>query len=149
MVMHWARVIELVYASELAARAGPGPARSPARTSRRRSESPDEGVGILEAPRGTLVHHYVSDKNGITTDVNLVVGTTNNNAPINLSVRKAAKALDQELAGVPRYAEQVEMAYRAYDPCNSCATHTLPGQMPLRVNIRKSDGSVFQEIKNY
>ncbi len=95
------------------------------------------------------MHHYASDKNGITTDVNLVVGTTNNNAPINLSVRKAATALIKNWQVSHGLLNTVEMAYRAYDPCNSCATHTLPGQSPLVVNIRKADGSMFQQIKNY
>jgi len=81
--------------------------------------------------------------------VNLVVGTTNNNAPINLSVRQAAKALIKNWQVSPGILNEIEMAYRAYDPCNSCATHTLPGQMPIRATIRNPDGSVFKDIKNY
>ena len=109
-------------------------------------KEPGEGVGILEAPRGTLVHHYVADKNGITTDVNLVVGTTNNNAPMNLSVRKAATALIKNWMVSDGLLNAVEMAYRAYDPCNSCATHTLPGQMPIDAVVRRSDGSVYKTL---
>ena len=80
--------------------------------------------------------------------MNLVVGTTNNNAPINLSVRHA-KALIKNWQVSPGILNEIEMAYRAYDPCNSCATHTLPGQMPIRATIRNPDGSVFKDIKNY
>ena len=91
----------------------------------------------------------MADKNGITQDVNLVVGTTNNNAPINLSVRRAAKALIKNWQISPGILNEVEMAYRAYDPCNSCATHALPGHMPIKAIIRNPDGSVYQELQNY
>ncbi len=148
MAMHWARVIELVYASEHLLELAQDPEITDTNIKGKR-DTPGEGVGILEAPRGTLVHHYVSDENGIVTDVNLVVGTTNNNAPINLDVKKAASALIKNWQVSQGLLNTIEMAYRAYDPCNSCATHTLPGQSPLVVNIRKPDGSMFQQIKNY
>ncbi len=148
MAMHWARVIELVYASEHLLELAQDPEITDTNIKGKR-DTPGEGVGILEAPRGTLVHHYVSDENGIVKDVNLVVGTTNNNAPINLDVKKAAGALIKNWQVSPGLLNTIEMAYRAYDPCNSCATHTLPGQSPLVVNIRKADGSMFQQIKNY
>jgi F420-non-reducing hydrogenase large subunit len=148
MAMHWARVIELVYASEHLLELAQDPEITDTNIKGKR-DTPGEGVGILEAPRGTLVHHYVSDENGIVKDVNLVVGTTNNNAPINLDVKKASAALIKNWQVSPGLLNTIEMAYRAYDPCNSCATHTLPGQSPLVVNIRKPDGSMFQQIKNY
>jgi F420-non-reducing hydrogenase large subunit len=148
MAMHWARVIELVYASEKLLELAQDPEITDTNIKGKR-DTPGEGVGILEAPRGTLVHHYISDPNGIVTDVNLVVGTTNNNAPINLDVKKAASALIKNWQVSQGLLNTIEMAYRAYDPCNSCATHTLPGQSPLVVNIRKADGSMFQQIKNY
>ena len=113
------------------------------------TEKPDEGVGCIEAPRGVLIHHYKSDPNGITTDVNLIVGTTNNNGPINMSVKKAASALIKDWMVSPGLLNMVEMAYRAYDPCNSCATHTLPGEMPIKAVIRKADGSVYKVVKNF
>ncbi|WP_019177457.1 Ni/Fe hydrogenase subunit alpha [Methanomassiliicoccus luminyensis] len=148
MIYHWARVIELMHASEWLLELSQDPMitskdiKSPTKT-------PGEGIGCLEAPRGVLIHHYVADENGITTDVNLVVGTTNNNAPINLSVRQAAKGLIKNWQVSPGILNEVEMAYRAYDPCNSCATHTLPGQMPLKAVIRKPNGEIFQEIQNF
>jgi F420-non-reducing hydrogenase large subunit len=146
--MHWARVIELLYASEHLLELAQDPEITD-KNIRGKIDTPGEGVGILEAPRGTLVHHYKSDPNGIITDVNLVVGTTNNNAPINLSVQQAAKALIKNWQVSPGLLNTIEMAYRAYDPCNSCATHTLPGQSPLVVNIRNPDGTVFKTIKNF
>jgi len=147
-VMHWARVIELMYAAEKLLELAQDPEITDTNI-RAKPDTPGEGVGILEAPRGTLVHHYVADKNGIITDVNLVVGTTNNNAPINMSVQTAAKALIKNWQVSPGLLNMVEMAYRAYDPCNSCATHVLPGQAALVVNIRNPDGSIFRQIKNW
>jgi len=146
---HWARLIELLYASErlLELIQDPGITNKDIRAPV--TETPDEGIGCIEAPRGVLIHHYKSDPKGITTDVNLIVGTTNNNGPINMSVKKAAEALIHDWQVSPGLLNMVEMAYRAYDPCNSCATHTLPGEMPIRATIRKPDGSVFKEIKNF
>ena len=145
MATHWARVIEMLYAAEKLLELSQDPEIT-GKHVRNPVKEPGEGVGILEAPRGTLVHHYVADKNGITTDVNLVVGTTNNNAPMNLSVRKAATALIKNWQVSDGLLNAVEMAYRAYDPCNSCATHTLPGQMPMDAVIRRSDGSVYKTM---
>ena len=148
MAYHWARVIELMHAAELLLDLAQDPSitnkdiKAPA-------GEPGEGIGCIEAPRGVLIHHYVADEEGITTDVNLVVGTTNNNAPINLSVRKAAKALIKNWEVSPGLLNMVEMAYRAYDPCNSCATHSLPGKMPIKAVVRNADGSVYQELQNF
>jgi len=105
-----------------------------------------EGVGIVEAMRGTLTHHYKCDENGICTSANLIVGTTNNNASIHMVTKKAASALIKP--GVEpdnRILNMVEMAFRSFDPCYSCATHSLPGQMPLHIKIYKN-GKVFREF---
>jgi F420-non-reducing hydrogenase large subunit len=105
-------------------------------------------VGIVEAPRGTLTHHYVTDDRGIVKKVNLIVGTTNNNAAICMSVKKAAQSLIQRGGEVKEgILNMIEMAFRAYDPCYGCATHSLPGQMPLIVRIRRPDGEVIREIR--
>jgi F420-non-reducing hydrogenase large subunit len=148
MAMHWARVIELLYAAEWMLELSQDPEITDSNI-RGKLDTPGEGVGILEAPRGTLTHHYKADENGITTFVNLVVGTTNNNAPINLDVKKSASALIKNWQVSNGLLNMVEMAYRAYDPCNSCATHTLPGQMPMRAIIRRSDGSVYKVLSNF
>ena len=98
--------------------------------------------------RGTLTHHYWTDERGVLTRVNLIVGTTNNYAPINLSIKQAAKALIRKGTTVTEgLLNKIEMAFRAYDPCFGCATHYLPGQMPLTVVLRAPDGQVLQTIR--
>ncbi len=114
------------------------------------TNTPDEGVGSVEAPRGTLTHHYKTDENGILTAVNLIVGTTNNYAPMAMSVKKAAESLITKGTVVTDgLLNRVEMAFRNYDPCMSCATHSLPGQMPLEVTIRNSGGEVVEKLSQY
>ena len=109
--------------------------------------TPTEGVGCVEAPRGTLTHHYATDERGIVTKCNLVVGTTNNNAPINMSIAKAAKGLIHKGVVLKEgLLNKVEMAFRAYDPCFGCATHFLPGQMPLEVRLRSEDGEIIERL---
>jgi F420-non-reducing hydrogenase large subunit len=111
------------------------------------TETPDEGVGCVEAPRGTLTHHYWTDERGILTKVNLIVGTTNNNAAINMSVKKAAQGLiTKDVEIKESLLNTIEMAFRAYDPCMACATHSLPGQMPLEVTLRAPDGEVIERL---
>ncbi len=111
------------------------------------TKTPTEGVGSVEAPRGTLTHHYTTDERGILTKVNLIVGTTNNNAPISMSVKKAAQTLiHQGQVATEGLLNMVEMAFRAYDPCFGCATHSLPGQMPLEVTIRDPHGRVVRQF---
>jgi F420-non-reducing hydrogenase large subunit len=148
LATHWARVIELLYASERALELVRDPEITSPNIRAIPKETPTEGVGIIEAPRGTLTHHYVTDERGILTKVNLIVGTTNNNAPIAMSVKKAAQGLIKKGTVVSDgILNKIEMAFRAYDPCFGCATHTLPGQMPLVVNIRNKDGEIIQELK--
>jgi F420-non-reducing hydrogenase large subunit len=114
------------------------------------TETPDEGIGSVEAPRGTLTHHYKTDENGILTDVNLIVGTTNNYAPITMSVKKAAQSLiNKDTEVTEGLLNMVEMAFRNYDPCMSCATHSLPGQMPLEVIIRDALGNEIKRLSQY
>ena len=106
-----------------------------------------EGVGIVEAMRGTLTHHYTCDANGICTSANLIVGTTNNNAPIQMVTRKVAETLIQPGTDPDQgILNMIEMAFRAFDPCYSCATHSMPGQMPLRVRVRRG-GEVTHEFR--
>ena len=111
------------------------------------TETPDEGIGCVEAPRGTLTHHYVTDERGILTNVNLIVGTTNNHASISMSIKKAAEGLIHKGVEVTEgVLNKIEMAFRAYDPCMACATHSLPGQMPLEVTIRRADGWLVDRL---
>jgi F420-non-reducing hydrogenase large subunit len=113
------------------------------------TQTPTDGVGCVEAPRGTLTHHYTTDDRGILTKVNLIVGTTNNNAPICMSVKKAAQGLIHKGKVSEGLLNMVEMAFRAYDPCFGCATHSLPGQMPLEVTIRGPQGDVIERLAQF
>ncbi len=135
---HWARLVEMIQNAEMLERycADPEITGEPFRVVPQRITG--EGFGIVEAMRGTLTHHYTCDKNGICTSANLIVGTTNNNAPIQMVTKKVAGALikpgkepDQGILNM------IEMAFRAFDPCYSCATHSLPGQMPMEVTVYK------------
>jgi F420-non-reducing hydrogenase large subunit len=133
---HWARLVEMVQNAEMLERycADPEITGDAYRVVPR--EITGEGVGIVEAMRGTLTHHYTCDENGLCTSANLIVGTTNNNAPIQMVTKKAAQALiGPGKEPTPGILNMIEMAFRAFDPCYSCATHSLPGQMPLRVEI--------------
>ncbi|NJO92391.1 MAG: Ni/Fe hydrogenase subunit alpha, partial [Chloroflexia bacterium] len=112
------------------------------------NNTPNEGVGIVEAQRGTLTHHYWTDEKGIVTKVNIIVGTTNNNAAISMSLKKAAQGLIKQGVDVDHgILNMIEMAFRAYDPCFSCATHSLPGQMPMIVNFKQKDGTIIRTVK--
>ncbi len=147
MAMHWARLIELLYAAERLAELVADDEILDPNVRVLPSTTPTEGVGIVEAPRGTLTHHYWTDSKGIVTKANLIVGTTNNNAPISMAVTKAAKKFITK-GGEFREGllNRVEMAFRIYDPCFSCATHSLPGRMPLTVEIKDASGATLNVI---
>jgi F420-non-reducing hydrogenase large subunit len=143
LATHWARLIELLYAAERLVELANDPEITSDNFRSLPTETPTEGVGIVEAPRGTLTHHYWTDERGITTKVNLIVGTTNNYAPISMSIKKAAQSFIRKGTIVTEgLLNRVEMAFRLYDPCLSCATHALPGQMPLQVTIHNAQGEV-------
>ena len=144
LAYHWARVIELVNAAEMAYALARDPEITNPNIRTVPTETPTEGVGVVEAPRGILYHHYKTDEKGILTAVNLIVGTTNNYAAINLSIKKAAKVLlDKTHEVSDGVLNMIEMAFRAYDPCFGCATHSLPGQMPLEVTLHDAGGEVI------
>jgi len=148
LATHWARLVELQYAAEHWVELARDPDITGDNFRVLPTETPTEGVGCVEAPRGTLTHHYTTDERGILTKVNLIVGTTNNNAAINMSVKKAAKGLIKSGKVISDgLLNQVEMAFRAYDPCMACATHTLPGQLPMEVRLRNPEGEVLTTYK--
>ena len=149
LAIHWARLIELLYAAERWVELATDPEITSPNFHAIPTEKPTEGVGIVEAPRGTLTHHYWTDERGVVTKVNLIVGTTNNYAPITMSIKKAADNLIKNGNVNEGLLNMVEMAFRAYDPCFGCATHSLPGQMPLEITIRKPDGEVLDVLKQY
>jgi len=149
LATHWARLIELLYAAERWVELVTDPEITSENVHTVPTETPTEGVGIVEAPRGTLTHHYWTDERGILTKVNLIVGTTNNYAPIQMSTKKAAQNLIKGGEVNEGLLNMIEMAFRAYDPCFGCATHSLPGQMPLEVTLHADDGQVIDVIKQF
>jgi len=138
---HWARLVELLYATERMLELAADPQLTDSAIRVLPTEKPREGIGVVEAPRGTLVHHYQTDENGLIQKANLIVATQNNSARMAMSVEKAAKGLVFS-ADVPEgVLNRVEMAFRAYDPCHGCATHSLPGSMPLLIRVRDQSGN--------
>ena len=150
LATHWARLVELLYAAEHWVELATDPEITSNEYRVLPTETPTEGVGCVEAPRGTLTHHYATDERGILTRVNLIVGTTNNNAPIAMSIKKAAQGVIKKGQVIKEgLLNMVEMAFRAYDPCFGCATHSLPGQMPLEVTIRGPEGEVVERLSQF
>jgi NAD-reducing hydrogenase large subunit len=147
LATHWARLIELLYCAEAIERllddpdlSGPELETSGARRS--------TGIGVLEAPRGTLFHHYEIDENDLVRKANLIVSTTNNNQAMNESIRQVASCyLDGHQLTEPLL-NQIEVAIRAYDPCLSCATHAL-GQMPLELELIGADGQSRDRLQRH
>jgi F420-non-reducing hydrogenase large subunit len=148
LATHWARLIEMLYAAERTLELAQDPKITSKKIRKIPTETPTEGVAIVEAPRGTLTHHYVTDERGLLKKVNLIVGTTNNYAAIDMSIKKAAQGLIQPGKPVSDgILNMIEMAFRAYDPCLGCATHALPGQMPLLVRVYDHERELVQEIR--
>jgi len=147
LAFHWARLVEALYASERVLELAHDPELTSPDIVNLPTETPKEGIGIVEAPRGTLIHHYQTDDRGILTKVNLIVATQNNAAAINMSIEKAAKSLIKNGEVPDGILNMVEMAFRAYDPCMACATHSLPGKMPLEVNVYDSKGDLAKKLK--
>jgi len=143
LAFHWARLVELVHLAEEVQRLAADPVITDREVRVVPSGRPTAGVGAVEAARGTLYHHVETDPDGILTRVNLIVATGQNNAAMNLAVRKAATSLIRGGRVDPTLLNRVEMAFRAFDPCLACATHALPGKAPLEVKVHHSDGAVL------
>jgi F420-non-reducing hydrogenase large subunit len=107
---------------------------------------PSVGIGAVEAPRGTLFHHYETDEQGLIRKANLIVATQNNAARIAMSVDKAARGLIKKGEVNDGLLNMVEMAFRAYDPCFGCATHALPGHLPLSVSIYDQHRNLLRQL---
>ena len=146
LAFHWARLIELMYATER----GLELIKDPEITSkniRNKPGKPGEGVGIVEAARGTLIHHYQLDENALAKKVNLVVATTHNAPGICMSIKNAAQGIIKNGVFNDGLLNMVEMAFRAYDPCWACATHFAVGEMPLEVNVFDNDKKLVKTIR--
>ncbi len=148
LLYHWARLIELLYNAENAVRLLGDPQITGLETRVKVTPRAARGIGCVEAPRGTLIHDYTTDADGMITNVNLIVGTTHNNAPINMSVTQAAKSLIHDGKYDQGILNTVEMSIRAYDPCLSCATHRLDGKLGVRVDILDADGTLLDSLAN-
>jgi F420-non-reducing hydrogenase large subunit len=144
---HWARVVELLNATERLQELANDPELIDPNVRTLPTEMPREGVGVVEAPRGTLIHHYVTDSRGIIERANLIVATQNNSARMAMSVEKAAKGLISKGVVSDGILNKIEMAFRAYDPCHACATHSLPGSMPLVVEVRGVVGETLSRLR--
>jgi F420-non-reducing hydrogenase large subunit len=146
LAFHWARLIELLYATERTMELLKDLEITSTKI-RNPVGEPGEGIGVVEAARGTLIHHYKLDKNGLIDKANLIVATTNNAGAINMSVRDAAQGVIKKGKVNDGLLNMVEMAFRAYDPCFACATHTLPGGMPLEINIYDENKKLYKKLR--
>ncbi len=145
LAFHWARLIELMYAAERALELVTDPDIT-GKDIRNKPGKPGEGVGIVEAARGTLIHHYILDENALAKKVNLIVATTHNAPGICMSIKNAAKGLIRNGTVNNGLLNKVEMAFRAYDPCFACATHFAIGQMPLQVEIYDNKKKLLNKL---
>jgi F420-non-reducing hydrogenase large subunit len=146
LLYHWARLIELLFNAENAIRLLGDPEITSVETRKKVEPRAARGIGCVEAPRGSLIHDYTTDANGILTNVNLIVGTTHNNAPINMSVKQAAKSVIKEGKYDQGILNRVEMAIRAYDPCLSCATHKFDGTLAVRIDLLDHNGRLIETL---
>lgn len=144
---HWARIVEMIHAAERIAELVNDPEITSTDIRTIPQAQPRIGIGVVEAPRGTLFHHYETDANGLVTKANLIVATQNNAARIAMSVEKAAKDLIKKGHVSDGLLNRVEMAFRAYDPCFGCATHALPGHLPLSVSIYDPQRNLIGQLK--
>ncbi len=144
---HWARVVEMIYAAERMVELVHDPDLASPEVRRIPTATPRIGIGVVEAPRGTLIHHYETDPRGIVERANLIVATQNNAARIAMSVDRAARGLIHKGEVSEALLNRIEMAFRAYDPCLGCASHSLPGHLPLAVRLYDHHRQLLREIR--
>jgi NAD-reducing hydrogenase large subunit len=145
LAYHWARLIELLYCTE-AIKELLLDADISGSDLLNKGDMQACGIGVVEAPRGTLFHHYEMNDDGVVTRANLIVSTTNNNQAMNESIRQVASTyLDGNQLTEPLL-NQIEVAIRAYDPCLSCATHAM-GKMPLEITLVNENDEVVDRIE--
>jgi F420-non-reducing hydrogenase large subunit len=148
LLYHWARLIEVLYCAERAMEMLNDPEITDPDTRKAVTPRAARGVGSVEAPRGTLIHDYETDERGMVKDINIIVGTTHNNAPINMSVKRAAIDLIKNGKYDQGLLNKVEMAIRAYDPCLSCSTHELDGRIAVKIDILNAAGGKIDTLMN-
>lgn len=146
LLFHYARLIELLNCLEAAEKLLQSEVICGTDIQNRGSVSNNEGVGVIEAPRGTLIHHYRVDKYGVIEDVNLIVATGHNNQAMNQSVGMVAREYIRGGRVKEGILNRIEGAIRCYDPCLSCSTHAL-GQMPLNVKVYSKEGQLLIQLQ--
>ena len=146
LAFHWARLVEVLYAAERIVELAGDPEICDPRVRNLPENTPGEGIGVCEAPRGTLFHHYVTDENGIVKKANLLVATQNNAAAINMSINRAARELIRGGRVEDGTLNMVEMAFRAYDPCFACSTHMVPGKPALTLRVFDHTKTLVREM---
>ncbi len=148
LLYHWARLIETLYCAERAMELLNDSEITDPDTWKAVTPRAARGVGVVEAPRGTLIHDYETDERGMVKDINIIVGTTHNNAPINMSVKRSAIDLIKNGVYDQGLLNKVEMSIRAYDPCFSCATHELDGRIAVKIDILNASGETVDTLIN-
>jgi F420-non-reducing hydrogenase large subunit len=146
LAYHWSRLIETLYAAERLKELSEDEGILDPDIRTIPEGIPRRGVGVVEAPRGTLIHDYSTDSDGRVTGVNLIVATVNNAAAISMSIERAARKLIKNGKVSEGVLNMVEMAFRAYDPCLACASHAL-GRIPLTVRILDEEGKQIEILK--
>ncbi|MBK1718015.1 Ni/Fe hydrogenase subunit alpha [Thiocystis violacea] len=143
---HYARLVEIIYALEMMERLLKDPTILDSRVRARARSNRAEGIGVSEAPRGTLIHHYRIDDDGLITWVNLIIATGHNNLAMNQSIRQVADAYVDGNNLQEGMLNRVEAVIRCFDPCLSCASHAF-GQMPLRIELKDASGRVVDSLE--
>jgi len=147
MAHHWARAIEMVYAAERLTELLHHPEIASAELRRLPTRAPASGVGVVEAPRGTLLHRYETDEEGLLREVDLIAGTQHNAARIAMSVEQTARRLIRGGHADEGLLSRIEMAFRAYDPCNACASHASAGGPPVVVRLQNAEGRLARKLQ--
>jgi NAD-reducing hydrogenase large subunit len=145
LLYHWARLIELLHAIEVIQNLLNDPELTGSDLIGDKGTRVEEAVGVIEAPRGTLFHHYKVDENDLVSYCNLIVSTTNNNQAMNEAIRAVAREHLHGRVLTEGLLNHIEVAIRAYDPCLSCATHAL-GKMPLDVRLEDRSGTPLDRM---
>ncbi len=143
---HYARLIELLYSIERIHQILESPDICSGDIMVTSHIYNEQGVGVLEAPRGILFHHYWVNEDGSIKKVNLIVATGNNNIAMNKAVNMVAQQYIKKGQITEGILNRIEVAIRCYDPCLSCSTHSLAGRMPLMVRVLAQDGSLIKEM---
>ena len=145
---HHARLIEILYAIERIEQILQEPEILSRHVKAVAGPNNEEGIGVAEAPRGTLIHHYKVNEEGLITWANLIIATGHNNMAMNRGILQAAKHFVDSQRLSEGMLNRVEAVIRAFDPCLSCSTHAL-GQMALTVRLVAPDGAVLDELKRH